>query len=358
MTTKDQSLLAHLASRLTARTETLATEALGYILSQSQAARDVLRETANAAGLDVGEITRVQTEVGGEKNERVDLVGFDALERERVLVEAKFWAALTQHQPGTYLDRLSGGLEDQPSVLLFVAPEKRLETLWAEVCRRVEAGGRTLERQEGHRARIDGGPHGLVLTSWRGLLQTMASRAAMDRDASTERDLMQLSALCERQDADAFLPLRTDEFGPEIPRRLLGLQKLIDDATERACAGGFADTNGLKVTPQTYGYGRYLRIGTSDAGWAVAWFGVDYRRWAREQELPLWIEFTHHNRTTAFISAPDGGRHIPWDDLCQRLEHLHFYIPLPVQVEYDAVLEAVVGSLRWLAGATTGTEAL
>ena len=39
------SLLAHLARKFTGQTETLATEALGYILSRSAAAREALRKT-------------------------------------------------------------------------------------------------------------------------------------------------------------------------------------------------------------------------------------------------------------------------------------------------------------------------
>ena len=105
-----------------------------------------------------------------------------------MLVEAKFWAALTQHQPGTYLDRLLvGGVHaGAPSVLLFVAPTKRLETLWAELCRRTVEGGWTLPRCVLRALPGGRGPHGLVLASWRGLLQTMAARAGMDRDTATE----------------------------------------------------------------------------------------------------------------------------------------------------------------------------
>lgn len=95
------SLLAHLASRLTGRTETLATEALGYILDRSVAARRALRAMVSEGADDVGEIVSARTEVTGEENERVDLVGFDADGDERVLVEAKFWAGLTDNQPKT-----------------------------------------------------------------------------------------------------------------------------------------------------------------------------------------------------------------------------------------------------------------
>ena len=66
---KTDSLLAHLAARLTDRTETLATEALGYILSRSRAARVALHD-ALRTGADVGPINHIRTEVAGDQAER------------------------------------------------------------------------------------------------------------------------------------------------------------------------------------------------------------------------------------------------------------------------------------------------
>ena len=49
---------------------------------------------------------------------RPDLVGLDrTMGKECVLIEAKFWAGLTDRQPKAYLDRLDPG-----KALLFVAP--------------------------------------------------------------------------------------------------------------------------------------------------------------------------------------------------------------------------------------------
>ena len=72
-----ESLLAHLAWKFTGQTETLATEALGYILSRSVAAREALRDTLRTGGADVAPLCGVATEVIGEQDERVDLVAVD-----------------------------------------------------------------------------------------------------------------------------------------------------------------------------------------------------------------------------------------------------------------------------------------
>ena len=82
----------------------------------------------------VGEIAQVRTQATGKEGERPDLAGFDRDGRERVLIEAKFWAGLTGNQPVAYLERLPA---NTPSALLFVAPAARLETLWNELLRTV-----------------------------------------------------------------------------------------------------------------------------------------------------------------------------------------------------------------------------
>ena len=69
-----------------------------------------------AGGANLGEIAQVRTQATGEEGERPDLAGFDRNGRERVLVEAKFWAGLTDNQPIAYLERLPA---NRPGALLF-----------------------------------------------------------------------------------------------------------------------------------------------------------------------------------------------------------------------------------------------
>ena len=191
------------------QTEVAATAALRHILEQSESARDALERMLLAAGVEVGSLTRFQTEAIGAEGERVDLVCYDEHGTERVLIEAKFWAGLTDNQPNTYLARLP---EDTHSALLFVVPAQRIETLWPELCRRAE---------EQHELRfisddptsgelrgvsIDDNGHKMLLTSWRAVLERMESQASLAGDRAAVRDLEQLRGLTERMDSDAFLP--------------------------------------------------------------------------------------------------------------------------------------------------------
>lgn len=140
-----------------------------------------------------------------------------------MLIEAKFWAGLTANQPGGYLKRLESA--PQPSALLFVAPAQRLDSLWPELCRlsesvsdiALDSGGEGLQS-----ARIGDGPN-LMLTSWRNLLGRMAAKVSAAADSHTEIDIRQLQGLAEQQDKEAFLPLRQEELGPQLPRRVIDL---------------------------------------------------------------------------------------------------------------------------------------
>ena len=332
MTTSKESLLAHLAYRLSNQTELVATHSLAYILNRSEAAKPALGDLLRTGGANVGPVERVDAEVDGDNEGRVDLVAYNKLGEERVLIEAKFWAGLTDNQPGTYLDRLPK--DDQPSVLLFVAPEHRLETLWPHL-RHLAEQEFTLEvgaHPENLRtARLAGGDRHLMLTSWRALLITMASRADIEGDGSARADIRQLNALCEQQDTDGFLPIRADEFSRQVPRRLRDLRKLIDDAVARACARGFANTDRVNVTPQVYGYGRYLRLGDkAKAVWAQGWLGVHSDYWLSDG-YPLWILF--------------NGGDMGLSEIWNTLGYTHAWFELPTGKEYDEVLEAVVHDL-------------
>lgn len=336
-TNRVDSVLAHVAGRLTGQTETLATEALGYILSRSAASRQALRETLRTGGVDVPPLVQIGTEVQGKHDERVDVVGFDQSGAERVLIEVKFWAGLTEHQPNTYLRRLPK--DGEPAVLLFVAPEQRLTTLWAELCRKAEGqfdlrAETTPEALEA--VTIKDQRHRMMLTSWRTLLNAMASRAGTDGDLSAQRDILQLDALCEREDSEAFLPLRSEEFAPAFPRRMMGLRTLIDDTTARGCTDGFVSTEGVRVVPQVYGYGRWIWLGKNADGWLTnPWFGVHHKLWARRKETPLWLVFYRES-----------------GDLAQKkLRDRVYGFTLPTGVEYDAVLDSVVEELRQIGDA-------
>ena len=131
MTAHHQTLLAKLAPKFGPQTENLAVDALGHILSGSEAARRALSNVIADGGAVVGEIAQVRTQAQatGKEGARPDLAGFDRDGRERVLIEAKFWAGLTGNQDDpTKQDRLIKGLDgflerDQDRALFDLPPK-------------------------------------------------------------------------------------------------------------------------------------------------------------------------------------------------------------------------------------------
>ena len=345
-TSEHDTLLAHLAWKLSDRHEDIAVEALGYIFRSSQARR-VLEEMLRARGADVGSIEEVRTQATGKEGARPDLAGVDRTGLERVLIEAKFWAGLTGNQPTAYLERLP---TNTPSALLFVAPAARLETLWDELCQRAGVNGPLAETSEEFRSVTMAGARHLMLTSWTHLLERLDGAG----DEHTMIAVQQLRGLTKMKTEDAFPPfhpLHPDEFDPKVPRLLLNLQRLVDDATTRAVAAGYASTEGLRVTPQATGYGRYLYL--ADAG---ARFGVDFASWAWDSypDTPLWLCFSEWDRGMRKPLSETHGALEPLErkdspDCFDDDGALYVPIELPVHAEYDEVLEAVVRRLQAVA---------
>ena len=160
-------------------------------------------------------------------------------------------------------------------------------------------------------------------------------------------------------DADAFLPLRPEELGPEFPRRLTNLRKLVDDVIECLEQKKLAERSGRLSNIQT-GYGRYLILSRSSAG---TWFGLDYNKWAKIRDTPLWLYLYDGN---------DGWEGVkPLSEIRNNLKPLGLMTPpelfeednklvipiyLPVGVEEDAVRDAVVARLKEVAELINPTD--
>ena len=347
MVTGRRTLLANLTGMFVSQTENVAVEALGHILSGSEAARDALSDVLQAGGAGVGKIAQVRTQEIGEDGARPDLACVDQDGNVRVLIEAKFWAGLTENQPDGYLAQLEAA--PRPSALLFVAPANRLDALWAELCRQLASGDPVVlsnlhcGADELRNATTATGPH-LMLTSWRSLLGRMAAKASAAADSHTEADIHQLQGLAEQQDEEAFLPLRQEELGPQIPRRVIDVISLIDDAIAIAKENEWASTEGYNARSYRRGYGTGLKLGT-----AKAWFGVDYRDWARCRDTPLWLYLT---ADSDMLRALEPLRSESPPEFIETGGNVKIPIQVPAGKERSAVLDAVVARLEEIAQLT------
>lgn len=322
----DTTLFAHVLPIFTNEIEQVATEALSYILSESESARNRVADMVARGGAGTFTIANVETEVEVEGSVRVDLVGFDVAGEKRLLIEAKFWVDLTPNQPNTYLDSLPG---DGPATLLFLVPSRRLETLWPEVLGLASANYSLTPGLESGNLRsvaLEGSDRRLMMTDWSNILDVVHEAG----DAKTKFETAQLRGLVDDMENDTatFLPLTPKEMEPDIPRRMRSLIRLVDDAVARAQASGSV-SNPRSQEPLGGGYGKYVNLN----GQRV-WFGIYFMRWAMHGISPLWLwpsDQSARNRLRASCDSPDGN---------------HFPVILPLGEEYHTALNEAVSQLE------------
>lgn len=272
----ESSLLSFIARRHTNSREDVATSALSFILSHSNSAKQALSDFLSDDGAPLP-VAQAKPWGAGAVRAIPDLALFDENCDLVALIESKFWAGLTHHQPVTYWERLPC---KRPAVLLFLAPAYRVEPggLWDELVRRLKRAGHHLgpaERSESLvTAPAKDGRRRLMLTSWDSLLGEMAQRAKNDGDNRASCQIAELQGLA------------TDTTASENPRRDENLKKLIAEAVKRVEQSGWANADGLTVGQGDEYYGRYLRL----AG-ASAWLGIDYMAVKQMPEKPVWLAF-------------------------------------------------------------------
>ena len=111
------TLFGHLADRFVVQRENLATEALAYILSRSQPARLALGQLLFLGGVVIPESLSFRTQAAGEDHAIPDLVGENEQGQQVLIMEAKFWAGLTDAQPVDYLRPYSAKISSVPYCL-------------------------------------------------------------------------------------------------------------------------------------------------------------------------------------------------------------------------------------------------
>ena len=128
-----------------------------------------------------------------------------------------------------------------------------------------------------------------MLVSWTLLLDRLAS--AVPIDSVVASDIRQLRGLAQREEDEAFPPIRMEELGPSFARRVRWLNRLIDDVVDvHGVRDGWMSVAGGRATPQRGGYGRYFRF--RDGQGLVPGYlflCVNYGLWASRGDTPLWL---------------------------------------------------------------------
>ena len=218
---QNETLFGHLANQFSHQPENLATESLNYLLNRSNNAKKVLIDLFTETKINLPVNINFQTQVFGDDHSIPDLIGTDIDGNNVIIIESKFWAGLTEHQPITYLKRL---MPEKDGILVFIAPSLRFDTLWAELLRRCKINGIDFQepKQIGNEflsARLNEN-HVLALISWRLVLSKMITEFESASQNHLMNDAIQLKGLCDQMDRDTFLPLKSEELSSSIGRRI------------------------------------------------------------------------------------------------------------------------------------------
>lgn len=338
------TLFSHIIQkRFSRQNEDVATEALAYVLESSEAARRGMTKLLRGLVPDLP-LLRFETQQV-EGTIRPDMWGFSD-RGACVFIENKFWAGLTDNQPVAYLNQLAS--YPQPTLLLVIAPSAREHTLWRELTRRLTDANITSVQREpcaaiAHSADTISGPI-IALTSWADVLSTLEHELIDDPRA--RNDLIQLRALCDTADEDAFHPMSGEELSDQrIPTLIMQMNSIFQLTVDLALSEKVLSTNGLRPQANGERIGQYVWMPVK--GGAGSWIGIHFGLWKKHGATPLWLVFSD----TAFGRLQEVKRLIePWasrNGILTSVEGGEFSIALDILVgeEKTAVVRSLVGQL-------------
>ena len=349
-----KTVFSHIVQkRLSQESENVATLALEFVLN-IEAARNGMMKLLRGVVPQLPPRLWFRTQQI-EDGSRPDMWGNDAEGKPHVFVENKFWAGLTENQPISYLRILAE--RTCPTILLVIVPEARKETVWSELKRKLDDSLiSTTEKNVSagivHNVTTNIGPGCpiLALTSWKNVLSFLMDEVADDRSASS--DLLQLRALCEAVESDAFVPFSSGEVSSNLRTPALALQliSIVQAVVQKAAdAKVLTLVHGSFTAPRI---GRYAGFNDRNCG---MWLGIDFTLWKKYERSPLWLSFS----TTEWGRAHEVQALLePWAEkngVFTASQHDDFIVAmdLPVGEEKDTVVSAVVKRLKQIADVLT-----
>ena len=274
------SLLAHLFPRIRGSQEDVATLSLTYLLGQSDILRTAFTNLlTQRLHLTPDSSMRYSTQVVGQQKERPDIVGTDASGQEKIICEAKFFAALTANQPNGYLTRLEN-IEN--SGLIFLCPQSRLVGLWKQVISLLPGEVETVDK-----TCVKIGSTHLSITSWTEVLDTLL--LATDRGAPEMKDnLLQLIGFCNEMENNSFIPFKAEDLGVDIAKSIDRYYMVIDSTADMLLSQKElpASKKGLRATPLWNGHAQYMNVGGIQIG--LLFYRETWKK-SSSVETPFWL---------------------------------------------------------------------
>lgn len=208
------------------------------------------------------------------------------------------------------------------------------------------------------------GQQTMAIVSWRALLDCLKAPLQLASDAPTREDIAQLEGLCERQDADAFMPVSHEELSNHIYRRVIQFQEMVEPIVDILIKKGIVVQQRASRDAWVGYLGRWVEF-------SGHWLFLDcnVNRWMAYASTPFWLTIAGSNwqkpppPTTMTALAPLLAARPPRLFIAKNglpTAPLH----VPPGAERDAVIESIVAQVQALvsmlpsnATASSGTSA-
>ncbi len=168
-----------------------------------------------------------------------------------------------------------------------------------------------------------------------------------DNQLDLVSDISQLMGLCNSQDQDAFLPLRSEELSSGIGKRIVDYCNLVNSIKDKLVELKIGNIDGLRSSGTFCNYGCNIRIYKFNC-----FLCFDANCWSDDAETPLWIfflddEFKGKKFSSKFLDS--------FEKLLLREPKLGFhdkgYLPiiplfLPLGKEIDDVVDDIVEQIK------------
>ncbi len=275
-----QSLLGLFYNRIKGSQEDIASESLVYILNKSIKSRAVIGNVINVdTKFNFSDLSYTTQNVG-DNLERPDISGIDEDGKEVLLIEAKFWASLTDNQPNGYLDRLK-----DDTVLIFLVPTLRVRVVFDEVLNRIKEKFTDIEVDiENQKIRIVSTNQYILIKNWNAILNTIKLKLLEEKDQLLISDVNQIIGFCDTIDNNSFQPIMDKDLLPSIPKQINSYYDVVDKVVDELSNQLKGRILILNRTSRKYGYHRYFVIG--DLGFAVC---VKIDLWEKSADTPFWL---------------------------------------------------------------------
>ena len=253
------SLLAHIASNFISQYENVANSSVCYLLNECEVVRKVLQSILDIETPPLHYETEESTAFHG----RPDVTGKDDNGNTAVIIEGKFWAAMTENQPNGYLLELT-----DTGKLLFLVPDKRKTSIELEL-----------------KNRLGGENDKVLVRSWHKFLELIEVENNKNHNSRLASDLNQLKALCQKMDVEGMPPLSASDLDPMNGRVSAQLADVIDECNLVLRNWEHANFSGLRKTGKKYGHGFYF------SGYKfVCYLCVASDKWfMRDNHTPIWL---------------------------------------------------------------------